>query len=281
MTFSVSCKQNNSFTEKDDYVDVKENRIHVKTVGTGKPVVLIHGGFLDLRMWEEQVRPLIESGYQVIRYSDVAHGATVNSGNTVFGYEVLHAVINHFGVDKAILVGHSGGAVHAVDFTLNYPDKVEKLILVSPGLNQWRFFNDTAAHAISTKGWEANQNGDTMLAAICFHRNWVLGPRRSNTDVQKDFFHSTRKMIFANMRTHWNKPWSAVDTLQARERLHQINQSTLLIVGDEDVYDIREIANVYNSNLLHSKMEVLQNAAHLIPWEYPKVFNTLLLGFIE
>ena len=60
----------------DSYLKVGNARIHYKVNGDGEPVLFIHGGYLDLSMWDSQIEDLSKAGFHVIRYSDIGHGKT-------------------------------------------------------------------------------------------------------------------------------------------------------------------------------------------------------------
>ena len=60
----------------DSSFNVHKAKIHYKVNGDGEPVLFIHGGYLDLSMWDSQIEDLSKAGFQIIRYSDIGHGKT-------------------------------------------------------------------------------------------------------------------------------------------------------------------------------------------------------------
>lgn len=119
--------------EQEALIEVAGNKIHTKRVGTGQPIVLAHGGYLNLDMWDPQVDEFSKT-HTLIRFSDLGHGESIHAGDKIFGYEIINELIKDGPDQEVILMGLSWGAMLCVDFALNYPEKVEKLILVSPGV---------------------------------------------------------------------------------------------------------------------------------------------------
>ncbi|HEX7874350.1 MAG TPA: alpha/beta hydrolase [Sphingobium sp.] len=109
--------------------------IHVKDMGTGKPVILIHGWPLTGDMWEYQTLALLEAGYRVITYDRRGFG---QSGHPADGYNYdvfaddLAAVIDHLDVTGVSLVGFSmGGGEIARYLSRHGSTKVANAVLVS------------------------------------------------------------------------------------------------------------------------------------------------------
>lgn len=109
--------------------------IHVKDMGSGTPVILIHGWPLSGDMWEYQTLALLEAGYRVITYDRRGFG---HSGHPADGYNYdifaddLAAVINHVGSPKVSLVGFSmGGGEIARYLTRHGSAKVDRVALVA------------------------------------------------------------------------------------------------------------------------------------------------------
>lgn len=109
--------------------------LHVKDMGTGKPVILIHGWPLSGDMWEYQVLALLDAGFRVITYDRRGFG---QSGHPADGYDYnvfaddLAAVIDHLEVPKVSLVGFSMGGGEIARYLSRYGSaKVERAVLLS------------------------------------------------------------------------------------------------------------------------------------------------------
>lgn len=276
----TSCSDKNHVERVDSYLEINGNKIHYKINGIGKELIMVHGGYLDLNMWNEQVGEF-ENGRKIIRFSDLGHGKTKSKNSPILGFEIIEKLTSATKENPTTLIGLSWGAMICVDYTLNHPENVDKLILVSPGLSGWKYFQDT----IAAKNYELRQiairNNDIEEASSLFHQNWVIGPRREKSDINIEFYEWSLDNIKNNMKNHWGEDWSKLDSIPAIKRLNQINVPTYIIIGSEDGEDIKLIAEEYKQNILNSKKIILDDVAHLLNVENPKEFNKHLKSILN
>ncbi|GGL14400.1 alpha/beta fold hydrolase [Nocardia jinanensis] len=109
-------------------------RINVLALGTGRPVLLIHGWSLSSAVWDRQIRVLAESGHRVLAMDLRGHGG---SEAPLGGYEIdsLAAdaadVLAAFRVPQAAVVGWSLGGMVALRLAYDRPAMVERAVLVA------------------------------------------------------------------------------------------------------------------------------------------------------
>lgn len=124
------------------FVEVNGLKVHYKMRGTGEPVfVLLHGFGASLYSWNAVLEPLGALG-TVIAYDRPAFGLTERplkwEGESPYSpqaqVDLLLGLLDHFGVQRAILVGNSAGGTVAMNFYLQHPERVQALILVSPAV---------------------------------------------------------------------------------------------------------------------------------------------------
>ncbi|WP_052518555.1 alpha/beta fold hydrolase [Archangium violaceum] len=114
-----------------DFAPVNGARLHYELQGDGFPVVLLHGGLLDLRLWDSQVGPLARH-FTTLRYDQRGFGRTVAPEGPYAPHEDLRALLDHFSMDRAHVVGLSFGGRVALDFALAWPERVSCLVLAAP-----------------------------------------------------------------------------------------------------------------------------------------------------
>jgi len=111
--------------------------LHYQDFGAGRPVVLVHGGCMSHRVWESQICALVESGCRVVAPDLRGHG---NSSKPFEPYTAAHfvedlaALVDILNVDTFTLVGWSLGATIAATFADAYPERLDKLGLVSSSM---------------------------------------------------------------------------------------------------------------------------------------------------
>ncbi|MDO8632514.1 MAG: alpha/beta fold hydrolase, partial [Phycisphaerales bacterium] len=132
----LACGCASSGRTHDDvgYLNAPSGKLYYEAAGDGPPVVLIHGGQMDLRIWDEQVA-LLSPNHRVIRYDVRGYGRSPAPQKVYANHEDLAAVLDQLGLHRATLVGLSLGGGIAIDFAISYPDRVEKLVAVAPGLS--------------------------------------------------------------------------------------------------------------------------------------------------
>src|SRR5688572_14601385 len=121
-------------TQIGDFVQIDGKQLYYEVAGEGKTgratVVLIHAGFLDHGMWDEQWEAL-RRDYRVIRYDMRGYGKSDALEGPTNRRAELYALLIHLGVDAAYLVGCSLGGTTALDFALEHPAMVKGLVVVN------------------------------------------------------------------------------------------------------------------------------------------------------
>jgi pimeloyl-ACP methyl ester carboxylesterase len=99
-------------------------------------VVFLHGAALDHSVWHYQARYLAHHGFNALAVDLPGHGRSPGAVRTSIEAlaDWVAALIEAAGLDKAHVVGHSMGALAALDTALRHPDRVSKLVLAGPSL---------------------------------------------------------------------------------------------------------------------------------------------------
>src|SRR5256885_9246878 len=119
------------------FVAVPGARLYYESIGAGPVVVLLHGGNLDLRMWDPQLTELRRL-LRFIRYDARGFGRSTPADTAFRADADLSVLLKHLAVHRASLVGLSLGGRIAIDFALDHPKMVDKLVLAGPGLSGWK-----------------------------------------------------------------------------------------------------------------------------------------------
>lgn len=263
-------------------IKVKDAQLYYEQLSKTKKetIIFIHGGYLDHRMWDAQFE-FFSKDYRVVRYCDLAHGKSVSGDSTVYAHEGLLALMKQLKIEKAHLMGLSWGALVATDFVLTHPEKVDKMILVSPGLSGWEYFVDSVAAENYRLRKEALSKGDTTLFVEFFQRNWTDGSNRTKEQVDSLVRQKVQSILTENIHQHLGEDYSKLLTPPAIERLTEIQTPTLLIKGQQDVKDIHEIVNLYQGKLAQADRFDIHNAAHMVNMEAPEIFNQVVKLYLN
>ncbi len=118
-----------------EYIVVKGTKIRYIVKGSGSPVLLIHGFGQFLEVWWLNIGPLSQH-YQVYAMDLPGHGLSEKPAvDCTFSFvtEFIIDFMEALGIGHASLIGHSMGGSICLDEAINFPDKVDRIILVDSG----------------------------------------------------------------------------------------------------------------------------------------------------
>ncbi|MDQ5851087.1 MAG: alpha/beta hydrolase [Chloroflexota bacterium] len=208
------------------FADVNGARLYYEVAGEGHPLVLLHGGLVDRRMWDGQFGVFAE-GFRVIRYDARGYGNSETGIGTYSNHEDLHGLLRFLDIPEAYLLGLSGGGLLAIDFTLAYPEMVDALIPVAPGLSGYTWSD--AMQQYGSEMGSAFERGDLSHALELWLRTWTDGPTRTPDEVDPAVRERVREMT-----AHAFGRFSEQATLEPLEppaisRLAEIHVPTLIL----------------------------------------------------
>lgn len=258
------------------YAEVNGTRLYYDVVGSGPPLVLVHGFTLDARMWDPQIDDLARY-YRVIRYDLRGFGRSALPGSEEYAdTEDLHALLKYLGIDAAVVVGLSMGGGVAASFALDFPAAVRALVLADAMIEGHRW--SAQWNAVVTPVWQgARTEGIAVGKARWLAHDGLFGPAREQPAVAV----ALARMIEDYSGWHWvnRNPLrrSAVLTI---DRLDQIQAPTLVIVGARDNADFQAQSEALATRIPGARKVVLPGVGHMSNMEDPPAFNRIVLGFL-
>ena len=253
-------------------------RIHYERSGHGFPLLLIHAGIADCRMWEPQAQALANE-FDLIRPDLRGFGESELPAAPYSMRADLVGLLDHLGVDRAHVVGCSLGGTVAIDLALEYPDRVARLVLVGSGVSGSNLGRSDSALFVDVEAAEKAGDLDDLNRAEV--RLWVDGPRRPEGAAPPGVRELVLEMNGRALRTDFDSsPHQGLDP-PAIGRLQEITAPTLVIVGGEDLPHAAANAEVITSKIRGARTIVIDRAAHLPSLERPDEFNRLLRVFLN
>jgi 3-oxoadipate enol-lactonase len=231
-------------------------------------------------MWDPQWETFRRS-HGVLRYDLRGFGRSpIGPGRYSHARDLLE-LVERQGLESASFVGVSMGGRIALEVALARPELVETLVLVGSGLpgHDWSAEMKAADEAEEA----ALARGDLDAAVEVTLRTWVDGPRRAPEDVDP----AVRARVAEMQRRAYELQLPVWETAEEEplladlsDRLSEIAAPTLVIVGEEDVPDIHEIADRLALELPDARRATIADAAHVPSLERPREFDELVLGFL-
>lgn len=278
--------------EESRFVEVDGIEVHYTAAGEGQPVfILLHGFLASTFSWREVVDPLAGDG-TVVAYDRPGFGLTErplpgewqgdNPYATASQPELLVGLMDELGIERAILVGNSAGGTVAALTALEYPERVEALVLVDP--------------AIYTGGgrfprWlvpllrmpQARRVGPLLVRSV---QEWGLefgksawhDPSRLTTEVWAGY---TRPL----QALHWDRAlWEIViagGSLHLDERLEALRLPVLVVTGDDDRIVLTADSVRLAGELPQAELAVIPACGHVPHEECPAPFLEAVAGFLS
>jgi len=261
------------------YVPVTGGRLYFEVAGDGHPLVLMHAGIADCRMWDEQVQ-VFSQIYRVIRYDTRGFGKSKTEDVEFSNRQDLFDLLAHLEVEKAYLIGASRAGGIAIDFTIDHPEKVEALIPVSSalgGLNHQHPQHEERMLDEMSEAWD--QKDFVRLAGLELNM-WVDGPVQPETRVAPALRERVREMILDTYTSHTTEGKPQRLDPPAAKRLAEIKAPTLIIFGNLDESGVLAAAEQLEHGIPAARKVVMAGTAHLPSMERPHEFNQLVLDFL-
>lgn len=249
---------------------------YYEAAGEGEPLVLVHAGIADHRMWDDQFEEFARH-YRVIRYDRRGFGRTPMVAGEFSHHDDLAGVLRALGVERAHLVGCSQGGKTVIDFTLPHPEAAGALVLVGSALSGFEFHGEEPAQAAAIE--EAAARGDVDGVNELELQIWVDGPREPPGRVGPKI----RELVRAMNKVALSAPEIGIErplNPPAAARLGEIRAPALVIIGDLDTYHVLATADHLANQIPGAKKATLVGTAHLPNMERPGDFNSLVLAFL-
>jgi pimeloyl-ACP methyl ester carboxylesterase len=254
--------------------EVNGQRLYYEdTGGSGPPVVFSHGLFMDHEMFAPQVEAL-KGAYRCITWDERGHAGSASDTLAPFSYydsaDDLAALLNHLGIDQAVLAGMSQGGFLSLRCALTHPQVVRALILI-----------DTQAgcedperlkgHMQLAGAWASGGLSDEIAGIV---ESIILGVDWSGAEAWKAKW---RTIAPVNLM-------GCMETLATRDdltgKLGQIKVPALVIHGDADAAIDLGLAKTLAAGLPDAELVVVPGAGHAANLTHPETVNSAIERFL-
>lgn len=272
--------------ENSHFTEVDGATVHYQEFGDGTnpTLILIHGFTASTYVWQTVAPKLAAENFHVIAVDLLGFG--FSDKPAWFEYSItsqarmIERFMDRLGIGRAILVGSSYGGAIASTLALDYPERVEKLVLVGAVVN-----NEAIENSIYR--FTAMSGIGEILSPFLIDSKRFLKFRMRKTIAPVNHHLITEERIEAVGRplraknTHHSilataRNW---DASRIENDAYLINQPTLLIWGEDDnVIPVENGEKLYDS-ILNSRLVVLKDCGHVPPEEKPERFVELVAEF--
>ncbi|MFI9785130.1 alpha/beta fold hydrolase [Kitasatospora sp. NPDC051984] len=242
--------------------------------GTGKPLVLLHGGFLDHRMWNDQI-PALATQYRVIAPDARGHGRSANATEPFRHTDDLAALLRHLDTGPAILVGVSMGGSIAVDTALEHPELVSAVVVSGAGTSEPDFTDPWTLRTWTT--WQTAMAAGDLNAAVDAFTLFAAGPDRTLDELAPDVVGRLREMTHSTLSKHTaGEPDLRIPIRDTWNRATRIDVPVRAINGALDSPDHITMAERLTRAAPNGHTVTIDGTAHYPNMERPEAFNKAL-----
>ena len=267
------------FPDKSGAATPEETKVHYLEAGVGEPLLLLHTVGQSLYTWRNVFNSLSEH-YRVIAIDLIGHGY---SGRPVqFDYTIaehsdaLRMFMDAKGIESAHVVGFSMGALYALDFIAKNPDRVGKVVLLSPG-------GITPEMPLAVRMLQSPLFGG--LACRLYNRKTV---ERMLSECFFDLTNLTEDVLdsyFATVADPYSRKAIQLSVLNFDEQeveksLRNVSAPVLILWGGEDKWHNPNSSELYHAILENAQSSVIRNAGHLLHEEKAQRFVDAIMEYI-
>ncbi len=249
--------------------------LRYSVAGAGEPVVLIHGLGLDAAMWDAQWTAL-QREFRAIRYDVRGFGASSIPAGPYSHSSDLLGLIESLDARPAHVVGLSMGGRLALRFALDQPNAVNSLTLIDPALEGFPWsesWDRQMAPVLAAAG-----AGDVHAARQLWLAHDLFEPARRDPQVAA----ALGAMVDRYSVWHWrNTDPVRRPASPAIHCLAAVACPTLVILGELDLPDFKEIAQRLAAGIPGAALHTIAGAGHMANMEAPAAVNDLLLAHLR
>ncbi len=270
---------------KGKFVTVDAKKIHYIEAGDGSPVILIHGFLYHTVMWKQNIAALAEK-FKVYAIDLWGFGYSERLKENEYSFERYGKQIVRFmdalNIKKATLGGQSMGGGISVYVAANYPERVDRLILVGPAVIPYPMTTMGRIYQLPLIGEFINAIPGDALMKNNIRTIWFYDKSKATDDYCQEVLQplcikgSYAGLMFI-LRNVLKEPYVEKEA----NLLAKMNIPTLIIHGREDKAVPLERSQKLNGLWKESKLVIFEKAGHTPHEEYPEKFNKLAIEFLS
>jgi pimeloyl-ACP methyl ester carboxylesterase len=254
---------------------------YYEQVGTGPPLVFIHGAFVDSRLWDPQVAHF-SSQYRVLHYDLRGHGRTGPSDLARYSISTftddLAALLDALEIRTPVVCGLSLGGMIAQSFAVRHPARVKALILADTAVSVSLTLSDKLQRYLLFPFW-AMAATIKMMGAENFTRFsfWLARATRSEQWFGQD--ETTRSYVEQCMlrmnQAEYLKIYGAIYGFDLLP-LQEISAPTLVLNGEYEFKSVFRHTDEILRRVRGSQARIIPGAGHVSNMENPQAFTALM-----
>lgn len=253
-----------------------EDRLHFEIAGQGFPLILVSGGSgMDSRQWDLVSSSLAQS-YRVIRYDPRGVGQSDNPTVKYSDTADLDSLLDHLQLDRVILIGVSSAGGFALEFAIDYPNRVAGVVAAGPLVPGFEF-SDSMMARINRFSQAAQQGREPFLDAMFDDPHFIPAPLDRSVRKSARQFMAEQYDKLANFDSSLPTPL----TPPLIEQLSNISSPVLLLAGALDHPEVLRRNKYLLAQIPSVEEKIVDQSGHNAPLENPEAFVDSINSFLR
>jgi len=220
------------------FAPIGDVRMYYEVHGDGPPILFVHGGGGSTASWPPNYVESLSRDFKVILTELRGHGRTADGSGPITYGRLTHDVVrllDHLGIDRAHIVGHSVGAIVGLHLLVDFPDRVDTAVLLAGAYHVDNY--EPAAHKAMMRDVDALIRGEKI-------ENWLA---------------SRPVPVLKKLRsTLMSEPTFTFPVLETIER------PTLIVAAGGDTFFAPAVARQMHAHIRNSELLVFPDATHRV-----------------
>ncbi|MFF3332763.1 alpha/beta fold hydrolase [Streptomyces sp. NPDC002888] len=274
------------FAKVTEGEELKDFSLHYQDAGEGPVVIMLHGGGPGASGWsnfERNIGPFADAGFRVLLVDQPGYA---KSGEIVSGTQrgllnarAVKGLMDALEIDKAHLVGNSMGGATSLNMAVEYPERVDSLVLMAPGGVGPSILQPNPQEGIKyvhrLVADPTPENMDLMLDALMYDASVVTPELRAHRLAAI----TDHPQHIANLGESLRR--APISALDIRSRLGEVQAKTLVVWGRDDRFVPLDHGLLLVASLPDADLHVFQRCGHSAQWEQAEKFNRLVIQFLQ
>ncbi|WP_373495663.1 alpha/beta fold hydrolase [Aquiflexum sp.] len=284
-----------SLYKTENFIDINGVKIFTKLVGSGTPLLIIHGGpGLSHDYLEPQLIELLAEDYQLIFFDQRASGRssgvedTTRITMTQF-VEDIESIRKYFRLSKVNVLGHSFGGLIAMYYASTHPNAINKVLLIDSSPASWEPFFPMLNLAISERETEADKEELAKIRSLrpniqpsTMEKYFKIyfRPFFNNSQLSEDLSLGVTEQWVSNYMVTYPRIMKSLGKHNILDKLSSIIAPTLIIHGKDSVIAVESAQEIAN-RIPNCRLTILKGVGHFPYIEAPKEFADAIKAFVK
>jgi pimeloyl-ACP methyl ester carboxylesterase len=269
-------------TATSHYVQAGGIRIHYNDVGTGDPIIMLHGSGPGATSWsnfKQNVGPISEH-FRALLVDMPQFGKSekvvIEGGRLTFISRVLRDFMDELGIERAHFVGNSMGGQAAIKLAIDFPERINKLVVIGSTPVSQSIFSPMPLEGIKLIAGYYKGSGPSIDKMRTLVQTLLYDPSFMTEEILQERFEAS---IDPEIIQLMSAPPPGREDLG--DQLHRVACPSLLVWGLDDRFGALDIGLLMLRRFQNAQMHIFSKCGHWAQVEHADEFNRLVLNFLS